>query len=325
MSLKYKKEYERIGSLMSGETRSYVRRQLEWAGEKEEESTWLGRTLVLAFVLALALALIIQRTLVSIPLTVLAFIAAFTLVLGTRLLMLHNTIQERAKIVEVMLPDALRVTASNIRAGMVPLVALRMAARPELGPLRDEIEWVTAKSMGSGSLVDALAEMSERIKSRTLERSMALFASALRSGGMLSLLLENMAEEIRNGLEMRERLIAGTRMYVLFILFTVIIAMPSLLAVSLQFVEIAGKMEVEQTAFTQNIGLSIGSPLNYDLVFAFSVITLVVTSLLASALIGVVKEGRELAGYPYVLLTVIGSLMFFFIMRQYALRVFFPA
>ena len=50
-----------------------------------------------------------------------------------------------------------------------------------------------------------------------------------------------------------------------------------------------------------------------------------VTSLLASALIGVVKEGRELAGYPYVLLTVIGSLMFFFIMRQYALRVFFPA
>ena len=84
-------------------------------------------------------------------------------------------------------------------------------------------------------------------------------------------------------------------------------------------------MEVVESSMTQNIGLSIGSPLSYETVFIFSVITLIMTSLLAGALIGVVNEGRELAGYPYVLLTLVGSLIFFFMMRQYVLRMFFPA
>ncbi|RLG19964.1 hypothetical protein DRN67_01285 [Candidatus Micrarchaeota archaeon] len=317
--------YRRIGALVSGGTRSYVKQQLAWAGHTEDEMIWLGRSLVLAFLLGVIGGLIAYFGFDSIPYALLAFASFFTLIMGVRILMLHNMVQERAKVVETMLPDALRVTASNIKAGMVPLVALRMAARPELGPLKDEIEWVTAKSMGAGSLVQALSQISMRIKSRTLERSMSLFASALKSGGTLSVLLENIAEEIRDGLEMREKLVAGTRMYVFFILFTVIIAMPALLAVSLQFVDIVNSIEIVESGISQSIGLSVQSPMRSETVSTFSIITLIVTSILASALIGVVHEGRELAGYPYVALTVVGSIISFFIMRQYILRLFFPA
>jgi len=304
--------------------RAHVKQQLQWAGLPGEERKWLGTLVVQAFVLGLLGAALVQVVLSMLLLTVLAFIAVFLFVFAFRLLILHNRVEKRAAIVESMLPDALRVTASNIKAGMVPLVALRMAARPELGPLREEIEWVTAKSMGTGSLVDALRQISSRIKSKTLERSLSLFASALKSGGTLSLLLENIAEEIRTGMEMREQLIAGTRMYVFFILFTVIIAMPALLSVSLQFVDIVDRMEFANTQVSQNLGLYIASPLNYDTLFMISVVTLVMTSLFASALIGVVHRGRKLAGYGYVPITVIGSIAFFLIMRQYILQIFFP-
>lgn len=318
-------DYRRIGALMPASMQAHVKRELAWAGEEADERQWLGELVALAFVIAVAAGAIAHYRFVSIEFTLLEGLFFFLFVIGLKLILLHNKVEERARKVEEMLPEALHMTASNIKAGMVPIVALRMAARPELGPLKEEIEWVTAKSMGSGSLVDALAKISTRIRSRTLERSMALFASALKSGGSISVLLESMAEEIRGGLEMQERLVAGTRTYVLFILFTVIIAMPALLAVSLQFVDIVNRMELTNASLAQGLGLTVAQPMNYNILFTLSLLTLAVTSIFASALIGVVHRGSKLAGYTYLPITLLGSLIFFFMMRSYVLGIFFPA
>jgi len=319
------RDYRRIGALMPASLQAHVRQELEWAGEEADERQWLGEVGGLAFIIAVAAGAVAQYRFTSPELTLLEALFFFLFVIGLKLILLHNKVEERARKVEEMLPEALHMTASNIKAGMVPVVALRMAARPELGPLKGEIEWVTAKSMGSGSLVDALAHISTRIKSRTLERSMALFASALKSGGSISVLLESMAEEIRTGLELQERLVAGTRTYVLFILFTVIIVMPALLAVSLQFVDIVNRMELTNASLAQGLGLTAAQPMNYNVLFTLSLLTLTVTSIFASALMGVVHRGSKLSGYTYLPVTLLGSLIFFFIMRSYVLGLFFPA
>ncbi|VVC02694.1 Uncharacterised protein [Candidatus Burarchaeum australiense] len=61
------------------------------------------------------------------------------------------------------------------------------------------------------------------------------------------------------------------------------------------------------------------------MLFTLSLLTLAVTSIFASALIGVVQRGSKLAGYTYLPITLLGSIIFFVIMRQYILRIFFPS
>jgi len=145
----------------------------------------------------------------------------------------------------------------------------------------------------------------------------------MRSGGNLARLLEVSAEDIRAAQELKRTLVSGTNMYVVFILFTTVVGMPALLAVSMQFVELTAKLQAKAAAgaaFAGQIGVFLAKPVSSEFVLNISLATLIATSLLASVFIGVIHEGKRLYGLRIAPFLILGSLASLFIMKNYVLR-----
>ncbi|MEM3030526.1 MAG: type II secretion system F family protein [Candidatus Micrarchaeia archaeon] len=303
--------------------RAALAQHLAYAGMREDASEWLGRGVFEG--LALGLAAEIATVVAGFTsFTALASAAATLLLfLAVRYLLLYFKIEDRRARVEAALPDLLQMISANLKAGVTPVVALRMAARPEFGPLEEEIKYVATKSLGTESFAAAFQEITKSIKSEVLARTVALFIMSMRSGGNLARLLEVSAEDIRAAQELKRSLVAGTNMYVVFILFTTVIGMPALLAVSMQFVELTARLQAKAAAgagLAGQIGVILAKPIAPEFILNLSLATLVATSLLASVFIGVIHEGKRLYGLRIAPFLIAGSLAFLFIMKNYVLK-----
>ncbi len=304
-----------------------LHKKIVYAGLSADAEEWFGSTLFLALFLFVdaALGIWVLGRIDDLALILGGGFAAFSVTLTASYTLLFLQIEDRKNRVEHVLPDALQMIGANLRAGMTPISALRAAAKPELGPLEEEIKYATAKSLGTGSFTDAIGGMSDRLQSEIFSRSVALFKASLKAGGHLADLLENAADDIRNTQELKRELVSSTQMYVLFILFTIIIGTPLLLAVSLQFVSMvtnlqrttgAGGMPAEMGSSL----VSLKSPLSLEFLQNASLSIIIITSLLASMLIGVIREGKELSGLKYAPLIMVGGNFVFYIMREYVLK-----
>ncbi|MFH1447620.1 MAG: type II secretion system F family protein [Candidatus Micrarchaeota archaeon] len=307
-----------IGELAPKKLKIYISQLLLFAGMRMDPREWIGAAFITAISLSIFahILLIVYSTfspLLVYLLTGLVFVLAISMVYT----LLYFQMEDRRILSERILPDLLQLTASNIRAGITPMVALRMATRPEFGPLHNEIIYITNKSLGSESFIDTLSEISKRIRSKVLARTILLFASSLRSGGSISKVLETSAEDIRENQELRRDLIAGTNMYVVFILFTVIIAMPALLTISIKFIDMVSEIQTSESFLSKQIGVGMSAPVSPDFIFMTSICTLVITSVLASLMIGVIHHGRELNGLRYAPLILANSIIFFYLAKTY--------
>jgi archaellum biogenesis protein FlaJ (TadC family) len=327
--LNLKKIYYALGNFSPKRMNKRLDEMISFAGLQMNAKVWFGSALLISLLFGIVAFLFAWIILEILEVYVLAavFLVVFILTFLILYLILRFRVEDRRKRIEHVLPDALQIIASNIRAGATPLVALRMAARPEFGPLEDEIKYVTAKSLGVESFTDALLEMSKRVKSEVLERTVSLFIVSMRSGGNLAILLENAAEDILESQELKRELIAGTNMYIVFILFTVLVGTPALLSISIEFVSLVSSMQEKMVAqsLTSEIGLKVGVPISADFLFNTSLITLLVTSLFVSLLIGVIHDGKELNGLNYFIFFVICSIAIFLVMRGYILKVLLSA
>ncbi len=307
-----------IGELAPKRVKNHVQRMLGQAGMRLDARDWLGLVLLTAISCSLfSYVALLNYSPIRGYFAVLIVVLVFVLVVSMIYTLLYLKVEDRRIAAEKALPDLLQLTASNIKSGVTPIVALRMATRPEFGSLHEEVLYVTNKSLGSESFVDALNEISKRIKSEMLNRTMLLFASSLRSGGSVSKVLETSADDIRENQELRRELIAGTNMYVVFILFTVVIAMPALLTLSIQFVDMASALHGPDSFLSKQMGLSMSLPISQEFIFNISVITLIFTSLFSSLMIGVIHHGDEMNGLRYAPLITANSLVFFYISKTY--------
>ena len=110
---------------------------------------------------------------------------------------LSYVIDGRKKMVENILPDFLFLVGNNLKSGMTPFYAFRSAVRPEFGPLSEEIQIATQKSLGIESFSDALKDIAQRIDSKILADTTRFFSQALKSGGKLAQLIETSANDIK--------------------------------------------------------------------------------------------------------------------------------
>ncbi|MEM3556126.1 MAG: type II secretion system F family protein [Candidatus Micrarchaeia archaeon] len=319
-----RKLYYVFGKLTPRRINKHIEEMLDYSGVEMDARAWFGSVLLLSLLFGVATLLfawvILEVT--ALATLLLVGLGAFAFTLLTLYLVLHFRVEDRRKRIENVLPDALQLIAANIRAGLTPLAALRTAARSEFGPLEEEVRYVTAKSLGIESFTDALKEMSKRIKSEVLERTVALFVVSMRSGGSLAVLLENAADDILESQELRRQLIAGTNMYIVFILFALLVGMPTLLSISIEFVSLISSLQEKsaRTSLTSEVGLGMGTPISADFLYSISLFTLVVTSVCVSMLIGVIHDGKELNGLRYAPYLVIISLLVFLLMHNYVLK-----
>ncbi len=232
----------------------------------------------------------------------------------------------KGKYIENILPDALMLMAMNLKSGMTTDRALIMAARSEFGPLERELNKTGKQILAGKDIKNALFDMGQRIRSRVLERTISLLVEGIRSGGELSALLQQLAEEMQTTKSVESEVRANVLMYAIFIFFAAGVGAPLLFGISTYLV--GGVSQQLSTISVPESGITPISSgaitISPGFLITFAMIALTITSFFGGLIVGIVKKGEEKAGLKYIPMLLFLSLSIFFMVRG-ALAGIFPA
>ncbi len=282
---------------------------------------WFGFFILYGIILGICTFFLINVTKwFNIPITLALSFGAFILFEVFFHYYIFSIGEKRGKITEEVLPDALKLMASNIRSGLTPDKALMLSARKEFGPLEIQIRKSAKRSLSGESIQDSLKVIPENINSKVLKRTIKLISDGISRGGDLSSLLDSIAEDISRTRILKKEVKAQVMMYSIFIFFAAAIGAPILYSISSHLVsvmgELSGEMDVDAIPKTGLINLSL-SNFNIEGSFlrTYSIISLLVTSIFGGLLMGILKGGTEKDGIKYIPTLVIVSLMVYFLSR----------
>jgi hypothetical protein len=311
--------YLNISRLLPSGYLNHIRMQLSYAGiEDQDENLYIGMSMLLAIMCPI-ISIVLGPALGDgiVWWYILLGLTGGILVEVVFYLLIYFQATDRARRAEDALPDALHLIAANMRAGMTPFSALKTAQRKELGPLAIEITRATQRAFGTESFSAVLLRVRERLNSETVDRTLRLFAASLASGGHSAMLLEELARDIIETRQLKKEFMAATKTYSLFIFFTVVIGAPFLLNISIQFVRmisaISAKTKLGSSAALGSSFFSGELPVTVDFLFWLAISMLIITSILASMLMSVIKEGRIKDGFRTAPLIAAAAITVFFI------------
>ena len=227
----------------------------------------------------------------------------------------------RANFVETILPDALQIISSNLRSGLTPDKAILTSARPEFGPLENELRKVSKETLSGKPFDESLRGITKKIKSRVLEKTVDLLVEGLAKGGSLTTLLDSIAEDVRQVKLLRGEIKSFVTMYGIFIFFAAAIGAPILYSVSTYMVQtlttLGGQIGTEDVLSSVSTSLPLvfkfkNSAITPDFLLQYSTIALTVTSIFGSLLIGLVQDGTEKSGIKFIPVLLGMSLGIFF-------------
>lgn len=299
--------------------RDFIAKQLIYAGYKIDANLYLGPVNLLAILVFIGIAIFPWALNNKFELRFFLFgVISILLIELIAYLILYYAIEDRRKRVEEHLPDMLHLVSANLRAGMSPYQALKLSAIKDFGPLKEEIDIASAKAYGIDSFASALLDINKRIKSETLDRALKLFTTAMKSGGHMAQLLEELANDISETKALKRELVTSTKTYSMFIMFIVIFGAPLLMAISIHFVDVISGIQSKASNAGAVYGLSIFAgeiSITSDFLTNVAVVMLIVTSILAGMLMGVIKEGKAVHGLRYVPFIGIACLAVFYVVR----------
>ncbi|RLI87069.1 MAG: hypothetical protein DRO76_02905 [Candidatus Altiarchaeales archaeon] len=252
---------------------------------------------------------------------ILGFIASFAVIEAAFYLWILFSVDSKARFVETILPDALQLMSSNIRAGLTTDKALLLAARPEFGPLADEIKRIGRETMTGGNLTEALLKTNQRIKSEALSKTMDLIVNSIRSGGKLADLLDQTASDLRDQQMIQKEISASVLMYVIFIFIAIGLAAPLLFAMSSFLVKVLISMSTKIGGeIPSEIAMGGSAPISMtniqirpEFLQEFAIASLLVSSIFGSLIIGLVLKGDGKEGIKFLPFLVVISLGLFFL------------
>lgn len=246
-----------------------------------------------------------------------------SLVLFFVFLRVRNSLNKSARVkkMEDVFPDFLQLVAGNLRAGITIDKAILISSRKEFDPLDKEIMRV-GKGITTGKSTEmALSEMSERIGSEKISKTIMLINSGLRSGGNLAILLERTASNMRERGFVEKRAASNVLMYEIFIFVAVAVGAPALFALSTILVQTMGGMmssapELEATIANLNVPVSFSKiSVSLNFIIYYSLAFIVVSGVLSSLIIGLVSKGEEKYGLKYLIPILLMGISIFLLIR----------
>jgi len=295
------KIFDKIGSTLPHFYVKSLEDLLYHTNIKLDAKTVAGRIFIyslLTSAIAALIAFALKASVLIIVIAPLLTFFAFNLVAFSILTMIANN---RAKQFEHNFPEALSLIAANLRAGMTVEKAILSAAKPEFGPLEDEMHAMGKDVVGGVPIGNALLNMGERVRSETVKQTMKLISEGMKSGGSLESLLSEIAEDLRSFDLLKEDVKANLAMYSMFIIFSACVAAPVIYGISSKFVDFS--ISLQRPIIGESTQLPIGlsyvsgaitvTPFQVN-VFYFSVITLV--AIFASLVYGIMAEGNMKLG-----------------------------
>lgn len=301
-----KRFYLTVSRLVPGWYKGRAAMLLHYLDVRIDPDAWLGFTLLYSLFAALAISLLASNfvALEGIQ-AILLFLAFFASANALFYFALEFLVDQRARNIEAVLPDALQLMAANIRAAMTPDKALWVSARPEFGEFTKEINKMGEKAISGMSFKDAMREMGERVRSTTLRRVIQMISEGIDSGGELAGLLEGVANDIRMAGIMEKEVHSNVSAYVVFMMMAVLFAGPLLYAVSLNFVGIT--IDIRQTVESYQIGamtpiptITKVPPIDLSALKAFALLNIAMAAFFGSLMVGVLKEGEEVRGLRFM-------------------------
>ncbi|MBI2670850.1 type II secretion system F family protein, partial [Candidatus Woesearchaeota archaeon] len=212
---------------------------LKYSNIKIDAETLLGFLIFFGFGLGLGLAFF-----PAFVYKINYFLSAFTIFIALEILIftwLNLKADKKSRFVENILPDFLQLMSSNLRAGMTTDRALLLSAREEFGPFQEEINRL-GKEISTGKEIDkALIDLSHRIKSDKLEKTVLLLVNGIRSGGELADLLDQTASNLMSQKVVEEKVRSNVLLYVIFIFVAICFGAPLLFGLSTYLVEVFAK------------------------------------------------------------------------------------
>ncbi|MEK6861211.1 MAG: type II secretion system F family protein [Nanoarchaeota archaeon] len=151
--------------------------------------------IIISVVLGMLIGLLL-RIFLEFP-VILLMLGSIILVHSSIIAYLVLSADSRARFVEDLLPDALQLMASNLRAGMTIDRALLLAARPEFGQFQEEINRLGKEIATGKEFESALMDLGKRYRSEKLQKTVQLIVSGVASGGSIADLLEQTAGNLR--------------------------------------------------------------------------------------------------------------------------------
>jgi Flp pilus assembly protein TadB len=225
----------------------------------------------------------------------------------------------RIRKIELAFPDFLQSVSSNLRAGMTVDRAMLLSSRPEFAPLDKEILQV-GKDISTGKPVElSLRNMSDRINSEKINKTLLIILSGIRAGGNLAILLDETASNMRQRGFVEKKAASQVSMYVIFIFLAVSIFAPALFSLSGVLVgtmtNLLGDVNVED--LPQNLPVSFNAiNISETFVFYFSLTFIIVMDIMASCVLGLVGKGEEKEGLRYLPIMLFLSLSVFLIIGR---------
>lgn len=231
------------------------------------------------------------------------------------------SVDAKASVIEKALPDALQLMSSNLRAGLTPEKALLLSARPEFGPLTEEITRIGKDVMIGKEVSSALMDMTNRVKSDKVRKTMELIVSGLRSGGELASLIEQTARNLRDQEFVDQKVRSNIRMYVIFIFSAVCFGAPLLYGLSSFLVDVMtnviSKVDIPKESMgTLSMPLTITKvSITPEFVMTYVVTSLVMTAVMGSLILGLISKGEEKQGFKLIPILIAVSILIFFSVR----------
>jgi archaeal flagellar protein FlaJ len=207
--------------------------------------------------------------------------------------------ERRVDAIEQGTPDFLRQISSLLRAGVGIETALEDISKHGKGPLYDELKRTVIEIKIGSTFDESLLAMGERLKSKNLDRTFRMILEGRRVGGSLAEVIETVAEDLRAVLSLQRERRANVMMSVMFLVIAAIIAAPFALGMIMTysaFIEVIGKPNVLQDA-------AMLSATGY----------IIIHSIIASLLIGIVMYGSARKGVKYALLLVPAAYVIFYL------------
>lgn len=312
-----------------------TRQSLVYAGIEKEPEEVISILTVYSMVFG-AVGLIVTYSVASKPIAFafLVGILASLAVWVAYAMILNMLIYRRTESVEAALPDLLEMIAQNMITGMTVYNSLWSAARPEFGPVAEEIQSAARLTLTGVSLDDALYGITDRVKSDKLERAIKLIVGGMKSGGELPSVLQGVSQDMRAERNLRKQMAAETSAYALFIMFTIFVGTPLLFSISHQFMtifnalfEVTGISELISSGQSSKMpggGMVAISKLAVSPSFfmKYAVATIFVLAFFGAFLIGLIKTGKPISGLSNMPFMVAIALGVFFLI-DYALGVAF--
>lgn len=315
---------------VSHERRKRLNQMLLYAGVKVQADEVISLTLVYSILLALITSLASIALRLGVSSIMLVTLVTFATVWAIMFMVINLLIYRRTESIENMLPDVLDMIAQNMITGMTAYNSLLFAARPEFGPLAHEMETAAKSTLTGTRLEDGLSGITERVDSDKLERSINLIIQGMRSGGELPSVLQGVARDMRAERNLKKQMGAETAGYAMFILFSIVIGAPLLLAISLQFITVfttlfeeTGMNELadKQAAFaaTGNMMKISKLAITPSFFLKYAVGSLMVIAFFGSFIIGLIRTGKPISGIQNIPVLVIITISLFFLFN-YILR-----